>query len=357
MLFFSVTLEGLAPYCHVLAHAEVRDEKGERMSKTKKNGIPFDQAVVGMSADAIRWLYCRQTSHTNINFGYSIADGVKKDFLLILWNTLRFFIEHANSSHWQPSVAVPAAKKLLDRWILSRLNSTIAQVGRSFNQYQTPTATKAIESFVGDLSTWYIRRSRQRLDNQNLLYCLLSTTCQLLAPFVPFIAELIYQNLHPNGHSSVHLQRWPKSETKHINQTLESQIAEVRNICQELHALRQKSAIIIRQPLAAATIKSQTKLTSDLLQIIKDELNIKNIIISDSFSLDTNLTPDLIAEGQCRDLIRKIQVLRKELGLALTDKITITAPSWPKAFQAEILRKTLASSITQADKITITKTN
>ena len=357
MLFFSVTLEGLAPYCHVLAHAEVRDEKGERMSKTKKNGIPFDQAVVGMSADAIRWLYCRQTSHTNINFGYSIADGVKKDFLLILWNTLRFFIEHANSSHWQPSVAVPAAKKLLDRWILSRLNSTIAQVGRSFNQYQTPTATKAIESFVGDLSTWYIRRSRQRLDNQNLLYCLLSTTCQLLAPFVPFIAELIYQNLHPNGHSSVHLQRWPKSETKHINQTLESQIAEVRNICQELHALRQKSAIIIRQPLAAATIKSQTKLTSDLLQIIKDELNIKNIIISDSFSLDTNLTPDLIAEGQCRDLIRKIQVLRKELGLALTDKITITAPSWPKAFQADILRKTLASSITQADKITITKTN
>lgn len=354
MLFFSVTLENVPPYQSVVTHAEVRDEKGERMSKTKHNGIPFDEAIEKMGADPMRWLYCQQKAHTSVNFGYNIADQVKRDFLLILWNSYRFFTQHANLENWQPAnFDTKNLSNLLDKWLLSRLNHTIEIVTKNLGKYNTSKSTEAIEKFVNDLSTWYIRRSRDRSDNFELLFFVFDNLARLMSPFTPFLSESLYQNMFQK--SSVHLQAWPKNDKKLIDQDLEKNMDLIRNICQLLHAERQKAAIKIRQPLALATIN--TKLSPELIEIIKDETNIKEIVFGKEISLDITITPELAAEGEYRDFVRSIQVLRKNQGLQVQDKIKIFAPSWPKIFEKQILEKTLASSIETGDTLSLEKSS
>lgn len=367
MLFFSVTFENTPPYLNVVSHSEVRDEKGQKMSKTKKNGIPYDEAVSKMGADAMRWLYCQQKSHTSVNFGYSIADQVKKDFLLILWNSYRFFTQHANLENWQPdekATSAPESTNIMDKWLLSRLNSTIAKTTDSLEKFNTCSATKTIENFVTDLSTWYIRRSRDRSDNNQLLYFCFDQLSRLIAAFVPFTGEIIYQNLHgfelAASNQSVHLQNWPKSNPDLIDANLEKQMDSVRNICQLIHGQRQKFNLKLRQPLAKATVDSALKLNPDLIAVIAEETNVKEVIFDHQTELlnvvlDTNLTPELIAEGEYRDLVRSIQVLRREAGLEINDQIKIFAPSWPKSFEDQILKKTLSVSIENGDVLRVEK--
>lgn len=351
MLFFSVTFENTPPYQNVVTHGEVRDEKGERMSKTKKNGIPYDEAIEKMSADAMRWLYCGQKSHASVNFGYTVADQVKREFILIFWNSYRYFIEHANNENWQPTPLT--STHILDKWILSRLNSTILQVSANLDKFSTPVAITSLQVFLNDFSTWYIRRSRDRQDNLDVLYHCLVNFTKLIAPFTPFIAETIYQNLASNNTTSIHLQSWPSVDQSLINQELESQMEQAREICRLVHAQRQLAAIKVRQPLGSVTIN--VELANDLLQVVKDETNVKRIIIGSSIALDTTLTPELTAEGEYRDFIRSIQILRKEQLLDLKDKIKIFAPTWPASFEREILVKTLAKSIEKSDQLKIEK--
>ena len=362
MLFFSVTFENTPPYLNVVAHTEVRDEKGERMSKTKKNGIPYEDAISKMGADAMRWVYCQQKSHTNVNFGYNIADQVKRDFILILWNSYRFFTQHANMENWQPekvSINPPESNNVMDHWLLSRLNSTISKTTKSLEKFSTSSATKTIEKFVNDLSTWYIRRSRDRVDNNEILFFCFDNLSRLLSPFIPFLSEILYQNLH-GQESSVHLQDWPETNNKLINATLEKQMDSVRNICQLVHGQRQKFNIKLRQPLAKVTIDSNLKLDTDLIDVIAQETNVKEVVFEPKTALlnvilDTNLTPELISEGEYRDLIRSIQVLRRDAGLQVADEIKIFAPTWPKSFEAQILKKTLGVSIEKSDSLKIEK--
>jgi len=365
MLFFSVTFENTAPYKNVVSHAEVRDEKGERMSKTKKNGIPFDEAVEKMGADAMRWVYCQQKPYTNVNFGYNIADQVKREFFLILWNSYRFFTQHANLTDWQPSTISPDANlpptNIIDQWLLSRLNSTIDTCTNYLEKFSTSRFTKAIEDFVNDLSTWYIRRCRERTDNYQLLYHCFYQLSVLVSPVAPFIAETIFQNLAGHTGSSVHLQSWPMANRQQINTSLETEMAQARSICQAIHAQRQQSGIKIRQPLSRAIISSPSDISPPMADLIAQETNVKSLTFAKAsnnglrITLDTNLTPDLIAEGEYRDLVRKIQVLRKENSLRVSDKIKIFAPSWPKQFEAEILSKTVAISIEPSDSLSIQK--
>jgi isoleucyl-tRNA synthetase len=354
MLFFSVTFENTTPYQNVVTYSEVRDENGERMSKTKKNGIPFDDAVAKMSADAMRWLYCLQKSSSNVNFGYQIADGIKREFILILWNSYRFFTQHANLNNWHPDSNFDITKttNILDLWLLSRLNNTIDSVTKSLDRYSTAKATESLSIFVNDLSTWYIRRSRNRSDNLNLLYFVFSKLAILLSPFIPFISEIIHRNLSLTT-LSVHLENWPQVNKELLNNELEENMDIVRKICQDLHALRQKSSLKIRQPLSEATIINN--LNDGLLNIIRDETNVKNISIGSKLNLNTTLTPDLIAEGEYRDLVREIQIMRKNIGLQVSDKISIIAPSWPKTFEKEVLVKTLAISIKKGKVLSIQK--
>ncbi len=351
MLFFGVTLEETIPYKTVVTHSEVRDEKGERMSKTKKNGIPYDEAVEKMSADAMRWLYCLQKPSSNVNFGYTVADGVKREYILLLWNTYRFFTQHSNLENWSPSKTL-SITTILDKWIISRLNSTIEIVTKNLNNFGTATATESIQNFVTDLSTWYIRRNRDRTDNFELLYFIFSQLSVLISPFTPFLGEILHKNLASNI-ASVNLESWPETNKSLIDKDLENQMIQVRKICQDIHAARQLANLKIRQPLSLVTIIE--KISDELLNVIKDETNIKKITIGDKFSLDTNLTPKLIAEGEYRDFIRNIQVLRKNQGFQVKDKINIIAPNWPQAFESEILNKTLAVSIIKGDILTVTK--
>ena len=375
MLFFSVTFENTIPYLHVVSYAEVKDEKGERMSKSKKNGIPYNQAVSKMGADAMRWLYCQQKSYTNVNFGYNVADQIKREFILILWNSYRYFIEHANIQNWQPTNFDPKElSNILDKWIISRLHTTIEKTTKHLDKFNTPSCTLAIQQFLSDFSTWYIRRTRDRSDNLNVLYYCLSELCKLLAPFTPFISETIFQGL--SAHNSIHLEHWPQTNSSLIDKNLESQMEKVREICQLIHGQRQKDNLKIRQPLNQATIKSPSASPSppppespnesplinfppELEQIIKDETNIKKLKFIKNENLEVNidsiLTPQLIAEGEYRDFVRNIQLLRKEQKFDLTDKIKIFAPSWPKSWQTQILSKTLAISIEQSDSLKIEK--
>ena len=356
MLFFSVTLEGVPPYKTVVTHAEVRDEKSERMSKTKHNGIPYEDAVSKMGVDAMRWMYCQQKPAANVNFGYNIADQVKREFFLILWNSYRFFTQHANNFNWTPKthLDLTTLSNPLDRWIVSRLTSTSQKVTDTLDKYSTAAAARAIENFVTDLSTWYIRRSRERDDNLELIYEIFDRLTEIIAPFIPFLSEQIFQNLHPaETVPSVHLQDWPKPDEKLIDKNLEAQMAQVRNLCQQIHALRQTAAVKIRQPLSGATIN--VKLPEDMVNIIKEETNVKSVVIGKEITLDTKLTPGLIEEGEYRDFVRSVQILRRETGLLITDKIKIFAPSWPKNFEKEILSKALGVSIAKSDSLRIEK--
>ncbi|MFA7301035.1 MAG: isoleucine--tRNA ligase [Candidatus Shapirobacteria bacterium] len=352
MLFFGVTLEETIPYKTVVTHSEVRDEKGERMSKTKKNGIPYDEAVEKMSADAMRWLYCLQKPSSNVNFGYTVADGVKREYILLLWNTYRFFTQHANLENWENSNKNIILNNILDKWIISRLNSTIETVTKNLTHFGTATATESIQNFVTDLSTWYIRRNRDRTDNFELLYFIFTKLSVIISPFTPFLGEILHKNLATDI-VSVNLENWPVVDKSQINLELETKMIKVRKICQDIHAARQLANLKIRQPLASAIIVDN--LDVELLNVIKDETNIKNISVGDKFLLNTDLTPDLIAEGEYRDFIRNIQVLRKTQGFEVKDKINIVAPTWPSTFESEILNKTLAISITKGEVLTVTK--
>ncbi len=361
MLFFSVTLEGETPYKNVVTHGEVRDEKGEKMSKTKKNGIPYNDAVEKMGVDPMRWLYCQQKAFTSVNFGYNIADQVKRDFLLILWNSYRFFTQHANLENWQPTnFDENESTHPMDKWLLSRLNNTIEKVTKNLDKYNTSQVTMAIEKFVNDLSTWYIRRSRDRNDNFSLLFHVFDQISRLMSPLTPFLSEIIYQNLHQK--SSVHLQSWPQSNQKLVNEKLEKDMELVKNLCQLAHAQRQLANIKIRQPLANLDIHCPVELSSDLLEVIAEEVNVKKVNItkiteSSQVFLETNISPELAAEGEYRDFVRNIQVLRKNQGLMVQDRIKIIAPAWPKSFEQQILEKTLADSIQTGETLCLEKSS
>jgi isoleucyl-tRNA synthetase len=369
MLFFSVVLENRLPYLNVLCYGEVRDEKGERISKTKRNGIPYDQAVETMTADAMRWLYCQQRAHMNVCFGYNVVDNVKRNFLLILWNTYRFFIEHVNSQNFSPNPNFDpkSLTQVLDRWLLSRLHHTISQVTKYLDKFDTPRSTQALESFLNDLSTWYVRRTRDRSDNLDFLYYCLKNLAILLSPFIPYLSEAIYQNLAGHGENyqiatSVHLQNWPKANPELIDLSLHPKMELVREVARLVHAKRQKAQIKVRQPLATVTITTdKASPGTDLLDLLGQEINVKTInwqtatVSEVQVDLDTHLTPELVEEGEYRDLARAIQVLRKEQGLDLHDQIKITAPAWPNRFEQELLNKTLAVSIEKGPDLAIKK--
>ena len=362
MLFFSVVLEGEPPYKSVVTHAEVRDEKGERMSKTKKNGIPFDDAIEKIGADPMRWLYCQQKAYTSVNFGYNIADQLKRDFLLILWNSYRFYTQHANLENWQPTSFDPKnLSEAIDKWLFSRLNHTIDIVTTNLEKYNTAKATAAIEKFVNELSTWYIRRSRERNDNFSLLHFVFDNIFRLMSPITPFLCEVLYLNLHQK--SSVHLEDWPVASKDYINEKLESDMELVRNLCQQAHSQRQKACIKIRQPLSTLTICCPVVISEEYLnnlsEIMAEEINVKKVDISQEketkVTLNTEITPELAVEGEYRDFVRNIQVLRKDQGFEVKDRIKIISPSWPKEYEAQILAKTLADSIEKGDQLTVEK--
>jgi len=366
-LFMSVALENTVPWKNVLVTGYIVDEKGEPMHKTKGNYIPFDEAAEKMGVDVMRWIYVSNNPFENIKFGFKMGDETRRRFHLMLWNIYNFFVTYANIDQFDPKFKTKDLK-ILDKWILARLSQIIDTVTLSLDKYDAQTASLSIEEFISDLSLWYVRRSRDRVGPtatdsndkavcHSILHCVLCTISLLLSPFTPYLSEEIYKNL--TGAESVHLAEWPKtSKLSASSLKLITDIKVVRKIVEEGLSARKTAGIKVRQPLRQITVIGQS-LSKDLTQLIKDELNIKQVIYQPgpkelSVSLDLNLDSQLIAEGQLRELIRSVQEVRKTMGAKINQPIRLFTrlPDDPEILK-QLQRQTLAQEVISAEALRV----
>ena len=319
LLAMSTVLEDREPFRACFGYALLRDEKGEEMHKSKGNAIWFDEAAERMGVDVMRWLFARHNPTANLNFGWHSGDEIRRGFILTLWNTYSFFVTYANIDRFVPGAATgvrPSAD--LDRWILSGLNQLIDRVTAALEEFDSMTATRHIEAFVEDLSNWYVRRSRRRFwkseddtDKRTAyetLYTCLATLSRLLAPFVPFLAEELYQNLvrshDATAPESVHLCDWPVADMSLVDERLDGEIRLVMRLVGLGRSARSKAGIKVRQPLARAFIKvrarSEQAAVRSLAGQIQEELNVKELTLVDEESefVSYEARPNPAALGQ-----------------------------------------------------------
>ncbi|MEK7177755.1 MAG: class I tRNA ligase family protein, partial [Patescibacteria group bacterium] len=307
-------------------------------------------------------------------FGYKKADEVRRQFYLMLWNVYKFFVEYTNLEKLDIKFftsSLSSSNNILDKWILSRFVSLVQSVEKNLKEYSAKNAALEIEKFVSDLSTWFIRRSRDRVwvnsenveDKNNFyetLYYILVNLSIIISPFIPFIAEEIYTNL--TGGESVNLENWPKMDSKFKIQNLELEMETARKIVEAGQAERKTTGVKVRIPLANLQVKTELTnnfnlISNEVWEVILKELNIKNITINDKFhypKIEVKVTEEQLAkEGKLRELIREIQGKRKIKGLKPDDKIDLIIP---KEFEKEkefISKRVLAKKISFGDKIEV----
>jgi isoleucyl-tRNA synthetase len=301
LLAMSTALENREPFRTVLGHGQVRDEHGEEMHKSKGNAIWFDEAADRMGVDPMRWLFLRHNPALNINFGWTAGDEVRRSLILTLWNTYAFFVSYANIDGWTPARVKGQGSGVkaneLDRWLMSELHQLVADVTASLVSYDTMTPCRRIESFVEDLSNWYVRRSRRRFwkseddaDKRSAyetLYEALVTLSKLIAPFMPFVAEELYQNLvrahDASASPSVHLCDWPRADASLIDQVLNDEVRLVMRLVSLGRSARSKAQIKVRQPLPRVFVKVRAPVEEDALRRMEsqllDELNVRELVI------------------------------------------------------------------------------
>lgn len=339
MIAMSTVLENKNPFKSVLGYASLLAEDGRPMHKSAGNSVEFNEAADKIGADVMRWIYVKQDPTQNLLFGYKLADETRRQFHLKLWNIYNFFVSYANMDGWEPTKKILISSEILDQWITVRLNETIKIVTDNLEKFDAYNASSSIDKFIDDLSLWYIRRSRNRKDSE--FYCttyyILLTTSKLLAPFIPFLADIIYTNL--TKEISVHLASWPEAKILSDEQSsllrskdikILSEMKTVREIAEVGHSLRKEANIPVRQPLTTLfTVHSS--LSTEVTAVILDELNIKSIKYNQKENkLDLKITPELKEEADTRDLIRKIQAERKKLGTDLNQKIKVRNAWLPK---------------------------
>jgi len=420
----STLLFHCAPYKNVIVLGHVQDKNGQKMSKSKGNAVDPFEALDKFGADAIRWYFYINSAPWLPNKFHedAVKDGQKK-FLSTLWNTYAFYVLYANIDNFDPTKYTLDYDKLpvMDRWVLSRLNTTVGEVDNDLGSYKIPEAARALESFVDELSNWYVRRCRERfwakgmeqdkINAYETLYTCLVTISRAAAPMIPFMTEEIYQNIvrkvDASAPESIHLCKFPEVNEAYIDKDLEDRMGELLKVVVAGRACRNASNIKNRQPLAQMFIKADEKLDQFYTDIIADELNVKKVEFRDDVSdlttytfkpqlktvgpkygkflgkiqaalkeldgnkamaelnengvlkfpeidssielakedlliteeaepgyvtntnggvtvvLDTNLTPELIEEGFVRELISKIQTMRKEAGFEVMDRISV----------------------------------
>ena len=434
----STLLFNKAPYENVIVLGHVQDENGQKMSKSKGNAVdPFD-ALQTHGADAIRWYFYSNSAPWLPNRFYdkAVTEGQRK-FLGTIWNTYAFFVLYANIDNFDATKYKLEYDKLsvMDKWILSKVNSLVKSVDAYLNDYKIPETTRVLEEFVDDLSNWYVRRSRERFwakgmeqDKINAymtLYTSLVTLCKVAAPMIPFMTEEIYLNIvagiDKTAPESIHLCDFPVANEAYIDKELEANMDEVLRIVVVGRACRNAANIKNRQPIGKMYVKAETELSDFYKEIIEDELNVKEVEFTNdvraysSYSfkpqlktvgpkygrllgkikqalsevdgntamdelnekgqltfdfdgetveltkddllieiaqtegfesgndgditvvLDTNLTPELVEEGFMREIISKIQTMRKEAGFEVMDKITVYSDGNDKI--AELISK------------------
>ena len=389
LLTMSTALENRVPFETVLGHAMVRDEHGAEMHKSAGNAIWFEDAADNMGVDVMRWLFLRNNPANNINFGYGPADEVRRSMFLTLWNTYAFFVTYAELDGWkpenfttegteefggentervaQPSPAVsPPNYTELDRWALSELHQLIEGVTDALQDFDAAAATKLIEAFVDDLSNWYVRRSRRRFwksesDSDKLaayatLYECLTTLAKLMAPFTPFLAEEMYQNLVVGGWTlevggvappeSIHLTDWPVADASRIDRTLSDETRLVMRIASLGRAARAKAQLKVRQPVAELFVKLPTQLEEHALERLApqllEELNVRalRIVRDETDFLRFEVKPNLKLLGQKYG--REVQEIAKALASMPEAELSQVARAAGAGQQVEVAGKTLA---------------
>ncbi|HMA33732.1 MAG TPA: isoleucine--tRNA ligase [Chloroflexia bacterium] len=299
MLFMSVTLEDTAPYRQVLVYEKVHDEHDRPMHKSHGNSIEFNAAAEKMGADVMRWIYAAQNVKVNLRFGFGAADEVVRR-LLTLWNTYSFFVTYANLDGFDPTTTPPvtaAERSELDRWVLSRLHALVRDANQDLRQFDSASVTRDVEAFVGDLSNWYVRRSRRRFwksendgDKRSAywtLYEVLTTLTRLIAPFMPFLAEELYQNLvarvDPAQPESVHLTSYPVADDSLIDAALMADVALIEDVVEMGRAARARAKLRVRQPLREIMVHVRNDDEAAALRThadqVLEELNVKRLTL------------------------------------------------------------------------------
>ncbi len=310
-------------------------EDGKKMSKRLQN-YPDPMAVFDKyGADTLR-LYLMSSpvvAAENLNFSEKEVGELSRGVMRMLWNSYSFFVLYANIDGFKPTKGL-SSNNLLDKWIISELNQLIDSANRAFDSANLAKAARLFPAFIDNLSNWYIRRSRKRfwksendLDKEcayQTLHLVLAELTKVMAPVTPFVSEEIFRNL--SGNVSVHLEDYPKADKRLIDEDLTEQMIRVRKIVELALFARNQAKIRIRQPLQSLRYHS-ARLDEELEAIIADELNIKEIINDpkqkDEIVLDTDLTEDLMMEGEAREIVRQIQQKRKEAGFSVDDRISL----------------------------------
>ena len=361
---------------NVIVTGVLMGNDGRKMSKSYGNYPDPKESIQKLGGDSLR-LYLMGSSLV-LGQDVSVRDEdwaiELRSTVMLLWNSYKYFASYASLDNWERTDSFKSTPTALDQWILTRLDQTVHQIDESLSTYQIPKSVEAIKSFVDDLSTWYIRRSRDRvgpsalnLEDKNITYTTLNiifdTFLKVAAPIIPFITEFLYRHL--TGEESVHLQNWPSGSFEpHLNQDLLDNMVKVRKISELGNAERKKQSLAVKQPLASIKVFGNFESISQnqqLTALIKSELNVEEVIFENSdlekVEYDTNISESLKNKGKAREIIRSIQEARKESQCLLDEKINLELPDWPASEEQEIKRKALILNLSKGDSLKITRLN
>lgn len=350
------------PYKNVICLGHINDKFGKKMSKSKGNVIDPWEIMDKYGADALRFhLYTVNQPGEAKNFDPKQVEDILKKNWLILWNVLSFYKMYLGQVDFSKVVDLPE-NNILDKWLRIVTNNLASSVASFLDKYDVNNAGRAIMSYINELSTWYVRRSRERFKSggQEQLEAVASLgkallqLAKILAPFAPFLAEKLYQELQenypqnlPQMKESVHLEDWPVvSELSSEDKIILNQMGTLRAIVEKALALRAEAGIKIRQPLQ--TLKIKEKLPEELLEILKGEVNVKEILFGDNIELDTEITEDLKLEGILREMTRLINNLRKEAKLTINDRVSLSVVT-----DSELIRKVIDSFADELKRTTL----
>lgn len=431
LLAMATVVDNSPPFLQNFGYATLMAEDGRPMHKSWGNSIEFNEAADKMGVDVMRWLYSAHKPENDLLFGYNRGDDARRHFLIPLWNVYTFLVTYARLDGWEPTFAfdpaipegkTPTSDNLLDQWALARLNQVVARVTEALEDSDPLNASLSLEALLDDLSNWYVRRSRRRFwksehDNDKntayaTLYHILVKLAKLLAPFIPFMTETMYQNLvravRPEAYTSIHHTTWPVADMPCVDENMLEEMTLARQVASLGLSARNTAGLKVRQPLARVLVYTGNKanLSDELVEIVKDELNVKGfefvedpqklvsyrvlpdnkllgprfgaqfpqvraalvaldpaevaqsvardtpvllevngqqvelapaeILVSTqpaeglavaadklaTVAVDATVTPELKAEGLAREIVRRVQSMRKEAGFDIADRIS-----------------------------------